>query len=226
MGLFATGPREANGQSPCYPGLGDCTEKPVPLPVPRTPQPETPVEIGRQWAIAYGCVQEVVSELRSGNRPGRPNLDPFIPEVILAEQGADLILGQMVIDAFAESGKKRGLRTYVMFEGPTSEGSDKYVKYGRKFHVGSNDYTYYLPNAINVEKKESKILIFDAYAKTGATLRTIKAKLKELGFNNVRTAVVGASTKQLDENQEPDHICILSDTYWDSIPTPLPRWLR
>jgi hypothetical protein len=47
-------------------------------------------------------------------------------------------------------------------------------------------------------QKDTKVLIFDAFAKGEVALRDIKSELIKLDFKNIRTAVMGASKRLLD----------------------------
>jgi hypothetical protein len=176
-----------------------------------------PDDRSQRWANVDDCVKTVFDELRTGNRAGVRRSDPFIPEVIVAELGPDLILGQLLVDQIEMISKRP--RTYVLYELPPNSDDKRYQNYGHELKAGSTNDFYSIPNAILTENSDVKILIFDAFAKTGATLRDIKKGLTELGFKNVRTAVMGASKRLLDYC--PDHICFLSETSEVSIPLPL-----
>jgi hypothetical protein len=143
--------------------------------------------------------------------------------VIGAELGADIILGQLLIRE-ADAEKKEMTRTYVLHEMSPNSTDGRYDSYGTKLIAGSNHVQYWIPNAIKTEKPDANILIFDAFAKTGATLRDIKEVLtKELNFPNVRTAVMGVSKAIRDRRQEPKYTCVLSDDleFAQGIPWPL-----
>jgi hypothetical protein len=142
------------------------------LTVPVSPKPEDGFQ---RWANVDNCVKTVFNELRTGNRAGVPRSGSFIPEVIVAELGPDLILGQLLAEQIEMINNRP--RTYVLYELPPNSDDKRYQNYGHEVKAGSTNDLYYIPTALLTEDSDVKILIFDAFAKIGTTLRDIKRDL-------------------------------------------------
>jgi hypothetical protein len=178
------------------------------------PIDENATKHSQQWDNVYKCVADIYQQMKSKN---------FMPDVIVAELAPDLILGQLLINE-ADAEKNEKTRTYVLYDMPPNSTDRRYDSYGTGFEAGSNKFQYWIPDAIKTEKPNSKILIFDAFTKTGATLRDIKKALNEqLMFLNVKTAAMGVSKAIVDSGQRPDFICTQSGElqFAQEIPWPL-----
>ncbi len=128
----------------------------------------------------------------------------FQPEIFVAGGSGGLILTELLVKEFYDQDVPHP-PTYVLYELPGTSPDNKYKNYGTKFVSSSTKTQFFIPNAIQSEDRNSKILIFDDWANTGNTLDEAKEQLKKMGFKQVKTAVAAVNEQLL--NKKPDRIC-------------------
>jgi hypoxanthine phosphoribosyltransferase len=153
-----------------------------------------------------GCVAEVKIWLKR---------ERFVPQVFVTGLSGGLIMTELLVKEFYEDDVPHP-PTYVLYDLPGDSSDDKYNGYGTKFVATSTGTQFFIPHAIQQERLDAKILIFNDWSNTGNTLNQTKEQLKKMGFTNVKTAIVSAS--KINLHHPPDHICFLVDAPWDKLP--------
>ena len=139
----------------------------------------------------------------------------FQPEIFVAGGSGGLILTELLVKEFYDQDVPHP-PTYVLYELPGTSPDNKYKNYGTKFVSSSTKTQFFIPNAIQSEDRNSKILIFDDWANTGNTLDEAKEQLKKMGFKQVKTAVAAVNEQLL--NKKPDRICFSVHEPYDKLP--------
>jgi len=109
----------------------------------------------------------------------------FQPEIFVAGGSGGLILTELLVKEFYDQDVPHP-PTYVLYELPGTSPDNKYKNYGTKFVSSSTKTQFFIPNAIQSEDRNSKILIFDDWANTGNTLDEAKEQLKKWALSKSR----------------------------------------
>jgi hypothetical protein len=176
------------------------------------------VSIGSMWLWfatvielkgVVDCVADINVWLRHEN---------FRPEIFVTGLGGSLILTELVVKKLYPDDDSYHPPTYVLYELPPNSNDKKYSKYGIKFASSSTHTQFFIPDAIQDEEKNKKIIILEDWANTGNTLHQTREELKKMNFAQIKTAVMTANPVTLNVDKRPDHVCFLSDTPTSKLP--------
>jgi hypoxanthine phosphoribosyltransferase len=155
------------------------------------------------------CVEEVKTWLVQ---------DDFVPQAFVTGRSGGLIVTELLIQKLYDKAEQPHPPTYVLYELPPGSSDKKYNPHGTKFESPSTKIQFFIPNALQSEDRNTKILIFNDWSSSGNTLKATKEALERLKFTQVRTAVVAGGKKTLTRHLRPDHVCFEVEGPWNKLP--------
>jgi hypoxanthine phosphoribosyltransferase len=166
-------------------------------------------------AIALTSVVNCVAEVKTWLVQ-----DDFVPQVFVTGRSGGLIVTELLIQELYEKREQPHPPIYVLYELPPDSRDKKYNQHGTKFESPSTKLQFFIPNALQNEDRNTKILIVNDWASSGNTLKATKEALERLKFTQVKTAVVAGGEKTLTRHLRPDHVCFEVEGPWNKLPWP------
>jgi hypoxanthine phosphoribosyltransferase len=166
-------------------------------------------------AIALSSVVNCVAEVKTWL-----DQDDFRPEVFVTGWSGGLIVTELLIQELYNGKEQLHPPIYVLYQLPPNSSDEKYKHYGTKFESPSTKLQFFIPDALQSEDRNTKILIFGDWVSSGNTLKATQEALEGLKFTQVRTAVVAGGEKTLTKRLHPDHVCYEVEGPWEKLPWP------
>jgi hypoxanthine phosphoribosyltransferase len=164
-------------------------------------------------AIALHSVVNCVAEVKTWL-----DKEDFRPQVFVTGWSGGLIMTELLIQELYDKSDQLHPPTYVLYQLAPNSTEEKYKEHGVKFVSPSTKLQFFVPNALQSEDRNSKILIVADWVNTGNTVRATQEAIGNLKFTQVKTAVVAGSDKVLTKELRPDHVCYEVEGPWDKLP--------